>query len=284
MTVLESIQKSAEFLTRRGVDSPRLQAELLLAHVLKTARLKLYLDFERKLTDAETAEYRELIKRRGAREPLQHLIGSTSFCGLEIKVTSNVLIPRPETELLAEQGWKWLQKREGEPRFLDFGTGSGCIAIALCHFAKTCSGVALDQSASALEIARQNAVANQVDSRLEFIQSDRFTSLAPNAQFDLLISNPPYIPRAEISSLQEEVQKFDPHTALDGGEDGLDFYHYFAQNAAALLKTEARIMLEFGDGQETAISEIFEAKGWRDLEVLKDLTQRPRMLIAQPPR
>ena len=144
MTVLEAIQKSTDFLAKKGVDSPRLQSELLLARVLKTKRLKLYLDFERKLNDAETTELRELVQRRGAREPLQHIIGATSFCGLELSVTRHVLVPRPETELLAEHGWKFLNSLNRESSFLDFGTGSGCIAIALSHFAKASRGIAHD--------------------------------------------------------------------------------------------------------------------------------------------
>src|SRR5215469_5343454 len=148
MTVLEGIQKSAEFLAKKGVESPRLQAELLLAHVLKLPRMKLYLNFDRALTEPETAAFRELIKRRSQREPLQHIVGSTSFCGLEIAVNRSVLVPRPETEILAELGWKWLEEKrkvesgkaetKSDPRLepgsltaLDFGTGSGCIAIAL---------------------------------------------------------------------------------------------------------------------------------------------------------
>src|SRR5262249_55331038 len=132
MTVLEGIQKSAEFLAKKGVDSPRLQAELLLAHVLKLQRMKLYLNFERVLTDAETYTFRELVKRRSQREPLQHIVGSTSFCGLEIAVNRHVLVPRPETEILAEAGWSFLSTVDSQPpTALDFGTGSGCIAIAL---------------------------------------------------------------------------------------------------------------------------------------------------------
>ena len=131
MTVLEGIQKSADFLQKKGVDSPRLQAELLLAHVLKLPRMKLYLNFDRALTDSETDGLRELVRRRGTREPLQHIVGSTSFCGFEIAVNRHVLIPRPETELLAEEAWKWLSTVSDQPSALDFGTGSGCIVIAI---------------------------------------------------------------------------------------------------------------------------------------------------------
>jgi len=281
MTVLEAIQKSAEFLAKRGVDSPRLQSELLLAHVLKTERLKLYLTFERVLVSPEIDQFRELIKRRGNREPLQHLVGSTSFCGLEIEVNNQVLIPRPETELLAEQGWKFLNTvQNGEPRFLDFGTGSGCIAIALCHFAPRARGVALDKSAGALALARTNAARNQVDPRIEFIESDRYSQLPEGTRFDLIISNPPYIPSGEISSLQEEVRKHDPHSALDGGTDGLDFYRYLAGESAPYLKPGGRLMVEFGDGQEKFLPQVFESCEWKIETILNDYSSRPRILIA----
>src|SRR6185312_14634278 len=151
MTVLEGIQKSAEFLAKKDVDSPRLQAELLLAHVLKLPRMKLYLNFERALTEPETSAFRDLVKRRSQREPLQHITGSTSFCGLEIAVNRHVLVPRPETELLAEAGWTFLSTLHSQPSTaLDFGTGSGCIAIALAAKCPTAHIIALDVSKQAL--------------------------------------------------------------------------------------------------------------------------------------
>ena len=143
MTVLEAIQRSTEFLARKGVDSPRLQTELLLAHLLQRPRMQLYLNFERSLTPPEVETFRELVKRRGQREPLQHILGSTSFCGLEIAVNRNVLIPRPETELLAERGWTFLNRLSTlnpQPTALDFGTGSGCLAIALAHHCPAARG------------------------------------------------------------------------------------------------------------------------------------------------
>ena len=280
MTVLESIQKSTDFLAKKGVDSPRLQSELLLAHVLKTQRLKLYLDFARALTEAETISLRELVQRRGAREPLQHILGTASFCGLELKVTRDVLVPRPETELLAEQGWKFLNSLNGDCAFLDFGTGSGCIAIAIAHFAKQSRGIALDKSPGALAIAAWNAAKHSVDARLRFIQSDALLSLPADARFDLIISNPPYIPSEEIETLQEEVRNFDPHAALDGGPDGLDFYRLLANEAASRLNLGGKLMLEFGDGQEDAMEGIFCAEGWMIESVQQDYTLRPRILIA----
>ena len=328
MTVLEAIQKSAEYLAKKGVESPRLQTELLLAHLLKLPRMKLYLNFERTLTPAETDGLREFIKRRGQREPLQHITGSTSFCGFEIAVNRHALVPRPETELLAELGWEFLARlsaelerrpparREGgelqehagpeagAPIALDFGTGTGCIAIALAAKCPSVKIIATDVSPDALALAKQNAGRHNAAERIEFVQSDGFAALhpegrvprAPNIknenggsrssplrkmEFDLIISNPPYIPSSEIATLQSEVRDFDPRAALDGGADGLDFYRKLAMEAKPFLKPGGKIMLEFGAGQAEAIGKIFEAEKWIVEAVKEDYSQRERFLIAK---
>lgn len=286
MTVLEAIQKSAEFLINKGVDSPRLQAELLLAHVLKVPRMKLYLDFERKLTETELDSVRDLVKRRGQREPLQHIIGSTSFCGLEMTVNRNVLVPRPETELLAEAGWQFLNGHKAQGTntrtALDFGTGSGCIAIALAVKSANTRVTALDASVAALEVARQNAERNNAVDRIEFLVSDGFAALPTSARFNLLISNPPYIPSSEIATLQPEVRDFDPPAALDGGGDGLDFYRRLASESQRFLEPEGKIILELGDGQAEAVKQIFTAQRWVVEAVHEDYSKQPRILVARP--
>jgi release factor glutamine methyltransferase len=282
MTVLEGIQKSTEFLAQKEIDSPRLQAELLLAHVLKLPRMKLYLNFERALTDAETATYRELVKRRSQHEPLQHITGSTSFCGLEIAVNRHVLVPRPETEILAEAGWSYLSTLNSQPStVLDFGTGSGCIAIALAAKCLNANVTALDVSPEALDVAKQNAAKNNFSDKIQFLQGDGFAALPKEIQFDLIISNPPYIPTAEIATLEPEVRDFDPRGALDGGADGLDFYRRFALEARKFLKPAGKIMLEFGDGQADSIRNIFEQQKWIVEAIREDYTQRQRILIAR---
>lgn len=282
MTVLEVIQKSAEFLAKRGVDSPRLQAELLLAHVLKLPRMKLYLNFERALTEAEADATRELVKRRGQREPLQHIVGTTSFCGFEIAVNRQVLVPRPETELLAEFGWQFLSTINSQPSTaLDFGTGSGCIAIALAAKCPSVRVVALDVSLEALGFAQQNAQHNGVDGRVDFRHGDGLAALKAEERFDLILSNPPYIPSAEIESLQPEVRDFDPRGALDGGVDGLDFYRHLAAEAGAFLKPGGKLMLEFGDGQAGALKTIFESQMWIVEAVREDYSQRQRIFVVR---
>ena len=281
MTVLEAIQKSTEFLVKKSVESPRLQTELLIAHLLKMPRMKLYLNFDRALSPAEIDSLRELVKRRGQREPLQHIVGSTSFCGYEIAVSRHALIPRPETELLAELGWKFLSTINHQPSTaLDFGTGTGCIAIALAAKCPNANITALDVSADALALAKQNALQNQVAERIEFLQGDGFAALSTKTQFDLLIGNPPYIASAEIETLDPEVKGFDPLGALDGGADGLDFYRRLATEAKPFLKPDGKIMLEFGDGQADEIKKIFENEKWIVEAVQEDYSQRARILTA----
>ena len=299
MTVLEAIQKSADFLAKKGVESPRLQTELLLAYLLKMPRMNLYLNFERILTPVETDVLRELVKRRGRREPLQYITGSTSFCGLEMAVNRHALVPRPETELLAEEGWKflnWEGRRVGDPNSgtaarqpsqnefpaaLDLGTGTGCIAIALAVKCPNAKITATDISMDALALAKENAARNGVPERIVFLQGDGFAAFAADARFDLIISNPPYIPSAEIATLQPEVRDFDPCAALDGGVDGLDFYRRFSAQAKPFLKPDGKIMLEFGDGQAEAIRKIFEAEKWIVEAMKEDYSQRARILIAK---
>ncbi len=249
MTVLEGIQKSADFLARKGVEPARLQAELLLAHLLKLPRMKLYLNFERALTPAETDGLRELVRRRAQREPLQHITGSTSFCGFEIAVNRHVLIPRPETELLAEAGWNFLLPLDlPASTALDFGTGSGCLAIALALKSPGTQVYAVDVSADALTLARQNAARHELTERIQFFEGDGFAALPKEIHFNLIVSNPPYIPSAEIETLEPEVRDYDPRGALDGGTDGLDFYHRLALETGAFLKPGGKLMLEFGEG------------------------------------
>lgn len=286
MTRLEAVVRSAEFLARHGVEAPRRQAEWLLAHVLGVPRLQLYLGFDRPLADADADRLRGLVVRRGRREPLQHLLGTANFCGLELEVTPDVLIPRPETELLAERAWSALQAREaaGErPRALDLGTGSGCLALALAKHTTRTELVALDVSPAALAVARRNAERLGLAGRVQFIEGDGLAALPAGAAFDLLVSNPPYIPAAEIATLAPEVRDHDPRLALDGGADGLTWYRRLALDAPAHLTATGGLMAEFGDGQAPAIGEIFRAAGWPEPEIVNDLTGRARFLVARRP-
>ncbi|MFO1499479.1 MAG: peptide chain release factor N(5)-glutamine methyltransferase [Verrucomicrobiota bacterium] len=285
VTVLEVIQRSTEFLARKGVESPRLQVELLLGHALHLPRLRLYLDFERKLNDVELEQVRALVRRRGNREPLQHIVGTTSFCGLEIGVNRDVLVPRPETEVLAEQAWTFLQSRLNEgltaPAVLDFGTGSGCVALALAWKVPSARVWALDTSAVALAKARENATRLRFHDQIHFAESQGFVAVPPTQQFDLIVSNPPYIPSAEIKELAPEVRDHDPLLALDGGPDGLDLFRQLASDASAFLAPRGQLMCEFGDNQAEAVQELFRKAFWEVRRIVSDLSGRPRILVAQ---
>ena len=285
MTVLEVIQRSTEFLQRKGIDSPRLNVELLLGHALKVPRLRLYLDFERQLTDSQLDAIRELVKRRAGREPLQHIVGSTSFCGLELIVNPDVLIPRPETEVLAERAWQFLRARSREPAgpltALDIGTGSGCLAIALAHHVPGAQIDAVDLSEAALAVARENAARHQVLDRVHFFHGNGFAPIPAEKRFDLVVSNPPYIPSSEIAHLAPEVRDHDPRLALDGGADGLDVLRRLAVEAPAYLKPGGGLMCEFGDGQGEAVSRLFSVQQWVVEMVVPDLSGRARILVAR---
>jgi release factor glutamine methyltransferase len=285
MTILQAIQRSADFLARKGVESPRLQVELMLAQLLSMPRMNLYLAFERPLAEAELTTLRTMVTRRGQREPLQHILGSTSFCGLELAVDGRVLVPRPETELLAERGWRFIQtlasRNGGPPTVLDFGTGSGCIAIAIAANCPSAIITAVDISPDALAVAMANADRHGVSDRIKFQQIDRNEGLPALLKFDLLVSNPPYIPSAQIDALQPEVSRHDPRMALDGGEDGLDFYRRLAIDAPALLRPGGHLMLELGDGQSASVRDLFAKNGWTIDAIEKDYSGTERVLIAR---
>jgi release factor glutamine methyltransferase len=290
VTVLEVIQRSAGFLAQKGIEESRLHAELLLACVLKLQRMQLYLNFERQLSEGELDCYRALVKRRALREPLQHIVGSAWFCSLEIGVNRHVLIPRPETELLAEQGWQFLCSLAAQnqangtatmPWALDFGTGSGCVALALAAKCPSAVICAVDISQKALQTASGNAEKLGLKDRVRFFQGDGLAALPSDLRFDLIISNPPYIPGPEIASLQPEVRDFDPREALDGGVDGLDFYRRLAHETPPFLKDHGRLMVEFGDGQDTAIKDLLLRQNWVVEAILEDYTHRPRLMIAR---
>lgn len=285
MKVLEAIQRGSEFLARKGVETPRLEVELLLAHLLGVPRLKLYLDFERALNEAETVALRELVKRRGTREPLQQILGTACFCGLEIAVNRHVLVPRPETELLAERAWGFIERRAQEVgralQVLDFGTGSGCLAVVL---AVKCPGTklhALDVSPEALAVARENAARHGAQERIVFHQGDGLGAVPAQLTFDLLLSNPPYIATSELEALPPEVRDYEPRRALDGGPDGLDFYRQLAGDGAGRLVAGGRVMVELGAGQARPVSAIFQGAGWEVEAVEKDYAGWERIFVAR---
>jgi release factor glutamine methyltransferase len=282
VTVLEAIRRGAEFLAARGVDAPRLQAEWLVAHVLAVRRLQLYLQFDRELTVAQIEQARLALQRRGRREPLQHILGTVVFCGLELRVGPQALIPRPETELLAEAAAAYLTTwAESERRFLDFGTGTGCLAVTLAVQCPGAVGDALDLSAAALDLARENATKHQVNDRLRFHHGSGFSALPEARRFALIVSNPPYIPTGEIAGLEPEVRDHDPREALDGGVDGLDFYRQLSAEGAVWLETGGRLFVELGAGQAESVRALFEGHKWIVERIVPDYSGVPRVLQAR---
>jgi release factor glutamine methyltransferase len=280
VTILEVIQRSTDFLAKKGVSSPRLQVEHLLAHLLKMPRMKLYLNFETALTAEQTDAIRLLVQRRGRREPLQYITGSAAFCGLEIEVNPNVLVPRPETELLAERGWAFLKSLEtSAPSALDLGTGSGCLAITLAVKVAGAKIHATDLSSEALALAKANAVRNNAN--VQFHHGDLFGGIPAGERFHLIVSNPPYIPSARMETLDPEVRDHEPRLALDGGADGMDFYRRIAAEAGAFLEKDGRLMLELDDDGGAAAREILENQKWIVEAIQPDYNQRPRVLIAR---
>ncbi len=281
MTAAEALQTATATLAAAGVDAPRVDAEWLLAHILDCPRAELALRHSYLLTDAQQTEWDLLIAQRAERIPLQHLLGTAVFCGLEMEVNGHVLVPRPETELLAEQAWGFASGWPA-PVVLDFGTGSGCLAIVLAAHCSDARVMALDVSPEALEVARANAERHGVAARIEFCEGDGREGLPGDEAFDLVLANPPYIPTGDLPALQTEVREHDPALALDGGADGLEFYRVLAAEVLPRLKPTGRLMLEVGDGQAEAVAALLAEAGWGECDLLPDLNNVLRMVIASP--
>jgi release factor glutamine methyltransferase len=278
VNIAKAIQGATATLAAAGVERPRVDAEWLMTHVLGCRRPELALRRGEELTEPQAGQWNTLIARRAERIPLQHLLGTAEFCGLEIAVNDHVLVPRPETEQLAEAAWQFANSHE-RPTILDFGTGSGCLAIAIAVNCPLAEVHALEVSTDALAVARANAARHEVSDRIIFYEGDGFAALPGEARFDLIVSNPPYIPSAEIKNLQPEVRDHDPRMALDGGLDGMDFYRALAASAGERLRPAGRLMLEIGAGQAGAVTDLLAAN-WGGLEILADLNNVQRIVIA----
>jgi len=273
LTALEIIQRTEAFFKEKGVANARLDAELIIGQVLGLKRLELYLQFDRPLTEAELTAMRPLVKRRGAREPLQYVIGSAAFCDLTLKVDPRVLIPRPETEELFELACSSVS---GSPRqILDMGTGSGALALALARQYPEARVTALDVDADSLALARENAEANELSARVEFLQSDWYSALPEGVQFDLIVSNPPYLTEAEMGTAAPEVVDHEPPRALVAGADGLDCLRVILQGLGERLSSGAVAVFETGIAQHDALNTLCVDLGLTG-KGLNDLSGRPR--------
>lgn len=275
MNVLEVLTAATGFLKDHGVESPRLNAEHLLGHVLGVKRLELYLQFDRPLGELERAPLRELARRRAEGEPLQHLLGEWDFCGRTFKVDARGLCPRPETEQLVETALRLLP--DGPVAAADVGTGSGIIAISLALERPQWRVTATDTSRDALALAAENAACHGLDGRVGFVEADL---LPPEGgPFRLITSNPPYVSTAEMERLPREVRR-DPPGSLDGGKDGLDVIRRLVRAAPRALAPGGWILLEHGRDQRDAVRSLLEEAGFADIEMTNDLQDLPRLAAA----
>jgi release factor glutamine methyltransferase len=268
----------------RGIESARLDAELLLGEVLGCDRVRLIIESERLLARAELAGYRELIKRRRSGEPIAYILGKREFYGLDFRVDRRVLIPRPDSEILVEAALARSRKRSMYGRALDLCTGSGCIAIAFRKARPSWSVTAIDVSPPAIEVARQNAVRLGVIWGLRFLVGDLTSVLAPGAAFELVTANPPYIPRAEIDTLDVGIKDFEPRAALDGGADGLDIVRRVVEESVPLLVPRGVLAIEVAAGQASAVSELMAGAGLERLERHRDYQGHERVVSAEKPQ
>ena len=275
-TIGAMLKWSEQYFGSHGADTPRLDAEVLLSYLLGQKRIFLYVHFDQPLTAEELARYREMVKRRAAGEPVAYICGEKEFMGLAFKVTPAVLVPQPDTETLVEAAIERLKGKENA-RIADVCTGSGAIALALVHYMSESSVATTDISAEALAIAKENAEALGLSERVEFFVGDLLAPISGKT-FDAIVSNPPYIPSADIDGLPREVRA-EPKLALDGGADGLDFYRRLVGESAALLNDGGFLAVECGDTQAGAIVEIAATGGFGKTEIVHDLADKERVVV-----
>ncbi len=282
-TVLDTLQKGTTFLEKRGIEDARLNMQHLIAHVLKCDRMQVYVDFDRELSDTEIGTLRDLTMRRSKGEPLQHLLGTVEFCGLEFKTDSRALVPRPETEELADR-CRRLPLPSSPVRLLDVGCGSGVLGLTLAHHFFTRDGSVeahlVDISPDALELAKENLTTIFPDgvTGVTIQSSDLFAEV--DGEFDLIVANLPYIPESERTLLSQEVQH-DPDLALYSGEDGLDAIRRFFEQVTPHLKIGGKVAIEYGIDQEEAIKTMAEDASLEKISIVSDLSQINRFLFAE---
>ena len=277
-TIGSLLQWTTQYFRDKGIDNPRLDADVLLSFLLGKDRLYLYVHFDQPMQAAELAAYRDLVKQRAARLPVAYITGRKEFMGLEFAVSSAVLIPRPDTEILVEAA---LARLTGlvDGMILDIGTGSGAILIGTLARTTACKGMGTDISAAALAVARANTERLLGPGQAEFIQADLFPT--STQQFDAILSNPPYITEAEMKTLAPEVQQ-EPELALCGGADGLDFYRRLLDGGLPRLKPNGFMAVEVGAGQAPAVAQLARQAGWQTEEIIPDYAGIERVVVVRP--
>jgi release factor glutamine methyltransferase len=280
ISIVQALAAGAESLRSAGVADPRLEAGSLLAHAVNRDRTYLITHGNDMVSSEQVDRFRTLVARRAGREPLQYIIGYQEFFNLRFEVTPDVLIPRPETEIIIEAALE-LADRDRALLILDVGTGSGCIVISLLNELKNARALATDISPNALEVARRNAQRHDVSDRLTFVQADSLLKLNQRDAFSLIVSNPPYIPAGDIATLQREVFEYEPLTALVSGADGLDHIRALLRETPQLLHHNGYFIFEIGFGQNDAIEQLVDGETWRLVEVKKDLQGIPRTVVLK---
>jgi release factor glutamine methyltransferase len=276
-TILRVLDWTRNFFESKGIESARLDAEVLIAHVLKLQRVMLYAHFDRPLNAAELAGIRALVKRRANHEPVAYLVESREFWSIDLDVDPSVLVPRPDTEVLVEVCLKRIQNRAA-PKIADVGTGSGCVALALAQDRKDASIDAFEVSAAAREIAQRNVVRHEASHQIDVIESDLLGGhCAASGLYDLIVANLPYIPTDELEKLSPEVKDHEPHLALDGGDDGLDLIRRLIETSGNHLKSGGVIALEAGFDQLDTLENLMDASGFGAIEITKDYAGHPRV-------
>ena len=279
VSIAESLNDAERALAESGVAEPRRESVSLLARALQRDKTFLYTYPERELSESEENLFDSFLRRRAAREPFQYITGVQEFYGLEFEVTPDVLIPRPETEMVVEEAVKILGSTDA-PSFCEVGIGSGCIAISILHQIKSATAIGLDVSAAALQVARRNSTEHGVAERLALVESDVFASLEMSF-FDAIVSNPPYVPLKDLSGLQAEVRDFEPHVALTDGADGLSIVRQIIDGAPNFLRQDGSLLLEIGFDQSERVAAMFAPDVWQPPEFLPDLQGIPRLVHAR---
>jgi release factor glutamine methyltransferase len=289
-TIRKLLQWTPEFFQKKGLDQPRLSAELLLSHVLKVPRISLYTDYERVLNESQLTSYRELVRRAATDEPIAYLTGRAHFFNMEFEITRDVLIPRPDTETLVESILQTVRHRSGleAPRVLDLCTGSGCVAAAIAQNLKSAIVVAVDISPAAVAVAKRNIENLKLIDRVIIEQGDLFepiSKLVDAGPFDIIVANPPYIATAQMATLDASVRDYEPVIALDGGEDGLIIHRRILQGAPAHLMPKGLVFLEIAFDQGPPAKEMAtEYDAFEDVRLMKDYGGRDRVLAMQSKR
>ena len=278
MTIKELIIKYSKELEEIS-STPRLDVETLLQKVLDVDRLYILLNLEKTLSEDEERLFNKFITERLNNRPIAYIVENREFMGLDFYVKEGVLIPRPDTEVLVEEVIE-LGKDKGPINILDIGTGSGSITVSLAKYLENAKITSVDISDIALEIGKINAVNNNVDNKINFVKSDLFTNIDKNMKFDIIVSNPPYIKREVIETLDKQVKDFEPYNALEGGIDGLDFYRAITSQAKDYLKEGGILAYEVGHDQSEDVSKLMEKDGYTNIYTRKDLQQIDRVVIG----